>query len=223
MNAAADIYNYTRFSPDRYDFAEFNAPVIGEQAPDFSAVTSVGKVVKLSDFLGQPIVLELGSITCPVYAGLTNKMNQLADVFPDVQFLLLYVREAHPGERCGAHQSLDEKQERARETQNRYGENRTILMDDLEGTAHQLYGMFPNSVFLINKHGKIAWRAKWNRPEVLKEALEKLKSGEQMPPELTSEIPGGSRFSALLKGGWLAVWDFVKAFPVLVWQKFFKT
>lgn len=38
---------------------------IGQPAPDFSATDSNGKVVKLSDFKGQPVVLEWTNNECP--------------------------------------------------------------------------------------------------------------------------------------------------------------
>jgi len=177
----------------------------------------------LSGFLGQPVVLEIGSITCPVYAGVSKIMNDLAESFADIRFILLYVREAHPGERCGAHKNMEEKLKRARETRRAYGENRTILVDDLKGTAHQLYGAYPNSLFVIDENGIVVWRTKWNRPQVLSQVLDNLKAGKQLPPELMSEKPGGSQFDALLKGGWVAVWDFLIAFPTLIWQKFIRS
>ncbi|WP_341678795.1 redoxin domain-containing protein [Niveibacterium sp. SC-1] len=41
------------------------APAIGQAAPDFSAVDSKGKPVKLSDFAGKPVVLEWTNEGCP--------------------------------------------------------------------------------------------------------------------------------------------------------------
>jgi peroxiredoxin len=213
-------YNYPRFKPDYYSFKGFDGPKIGEVAPDFSAYTLDGKKVKLSDFFTKPIILETGSLTCPVYAGVLDEMNQFAKKFSDVQFILLYTREAHPGEKIKAHCSLQEKILRAEETKSAYGENRLILVDEISGAAHKLYGYFPNSVYLIDKNNKIFWRSQWNHPKETEKAIQRMLGGKISPEESTSQIPGGIAFSALLKGGKVAVRDFIVAFPKLIWRKF---
>jgi peroxiredoxin len=45
--------------------AAYAAPEIGKPAPDFSAVDSNGKTVKLSDYLGKTVVLEWTNDGCP--------------------------------------------------------------------------------------------------------------------------------------------------------------
>jgi hypothetical protein len=90
-------YNYSNFKPDYYNFTEFKGAKAGEKALDFDAYGLDGEKVKLSDFLGTWLVLETGSFSCPMYVGNIHKMNRLAKKFKDVRFLVLYVREAHPG------------------------------------------------------------------------------------------------------------------------------
>ncbi|MBA3901343.1 MAG: redoxin domain-containing protein [Bacteroidetes bacterium] len=213
-------YNYKRFKPDYYTFDNFAGPKIGEEAPDFTAFTLQGKKVKLSDFFGKPIVLETGSLTCPVYAGVVKEMNKMAEEFREVQFLLLYTREAHPGEKTGPHSSLEEKMLRAKESKKVYAEKRLILVDDVNGPAHEQYGFLPNSVYLINKNHKIYWRAQWNHPKETAGNIQKMLEDKPSPCESTSQFPGGVDFSALLKGGKVAVKDFIVAFPKLLWKKF---
>lgn len=78
-----------------------NAPLLSEPAPDFT-VTELdsGKEVQLSKICRRkPVVLMFGSSTC----GETNRsIEQIADLskrFADkVQFLLVYIREAHPSD-----------------------------------------------------------------------------------------------------------------------------
>lgn len=215
-------YNYDHFKPEDYAHDRFDAPQIGAGAPDFVAYTLEGEEVKLSDFFGRPLVLELGSMTCPVFVGVMSHMKKIMEEFSEVQFLVLYVREAHPGEKRGAHQSDKEKRQRAKECSAMYSDPRTVLVDSVDGTAHTTYGLFPNSVYIINQQGRIFWRAKWNHPKELRKNLQLFLAGKQGREESSSELPGALNPSAFLKGGMVALWDFVKGFPKLIWLKFVK-
>ncbi|MEX0933688.1 MAG: deiodinase-like protein [Candidatus Paceibacterota bacterium] len=215
-------YNYKRFQPKLYYSSDgFYGPKPGEQAPDFTAYTLEGKEVRLSDFFGKPIVLEMGSVTCPVFVGVMSRMKKLIKEFPQVQFLVLYVREAHPGEKRGAHRSNKEKRQRAQEYKAMYKDPRTVLVDDVSGLAHTTYGLFPNSVYII-KDGIIFWRAKWNHPTELQKNLRLLSEGKPAAKELPSEVPGALSPRVFLNGGFVALWDFVKGFPKLIYLKSFK-
>ncbi|MEX2369313.1 MAG: deiodinase-like protein [Candidatus Paceibacterota bacterium] len=215
-------YNYNHFSPEDYAHDSFAAPKIGQRAPDFTAYTLDGKVVQLSDFFGQSVVLEIGSLTCPVYAGVLKRMRRLQKEFTEVTFLLLYVREAHPGERRGQAQTNKAKRQRAQECKDIYKDPRMVLVDDVSGKAHKAYGLVPNSVFIIDRNGKIFWRAKWNQPRELRENLRRLTNNQPATGESHSELPGALRPRAFLYGGWVAVWDFIKGFHRLIWLKFLK-
>ncbi len=104
-------YNYQHMSTGRYSraFDRFDGPKIGELAPDFSAHTLEDKTVHLSNYLGKTIILETGSITCPATIVNTNSMQDLMARYKEMVFLLLYVREAHPGQNIPAHDSLEKK------------------------------------------------------------------------------------------------------------------
>lgn len=215
-------YNYSHFKPEDYTHDRFDAPNMGEPAPNFTAYTPEGEMVKLSDYFGVPLVLEMGSMTCPVFVGVMPRMKKLSEEFPQVRFLVLYVREAHPGEKRGVHRSNDEKLERAKECKAMHNDPRTVLVDDVSGSAHTTYGLFPNSVYIIDADGIIFWRAKWNHPKELRENLHLLSEGKSAKEEPTSELPGALNPSAFLKGGKVALWDFIKGFPKLIYLKFIK-
>jgi len=155
-------YNYTRLDPSSYDFSKFSGPKAGETMVDVPVYNTDGSQVNLSDFLGQWAVLETGSQTCPMYARNVSKMAALAAKYKEVAFLVLYVREAHPGKKIGAHDRVNIKIERARQLKELYGENRQIIVDDLQGTAHLAYGGFPNMVYVIDPEGKIVYRCDWS-------------------------------------------------------------
>ena len=54
--------------------------------------------------------------------------------------VFFYTREAHPGEHFPAHQDADQKLAHARAFVERFGIERPVLVDDLAGSGHQLYG-----------------------------------------------------------------------------------
>lgn len=217
-------YNYRNFKAIYYNFTDFAGPKEGELAPDFEAYTVDGQKVKLSDYFGRLIVLETGSVTCPIYVGEINEMQKIAATFPDVQFLVLYVREAHPGEKIGPHVNLRDKIKCARKVTDKHDENRTILVDDVKGTAHHLYGLFPDSVYVIGEDGRIVWRTQWNRTAELEENLQRAVQGEDTVPVKKRRIdkPERVNMSSLLDGGLVAVKDFILQAPALVWHRIFK-
>ena len=82
------------------DLAHFaaEAPAPGTPAPDFMLLDTEGKPVKLSALVGtQPIVVQLGSYTCPVFRYRRFTMRSLREKYAGrVIFLVVYTVEAHP-------------------------------------------------------------------------------------------------------------------------------
>jgi len=215
------MYNYSHFKPEEYDFSKFEGPKPGETAVDFVATKLDEESVRLSDFFGSWIVLETGSISCPIYESKIKPMNELARKSPDTTFLVLYVREAHPGERIGQHESFEEKLSCARRARDEDKESRTIIVDDIDGSAHRLYGSMPNSVYVINPKGTVVFRGDWNDISEVRNVLKARDSIKIHPKEHYSARPSfrghkGSIFGTLRRAGRVAAWDFVKAFPPMV-------
>lgn len=166
------VYNNKRFKVINYNFDLFVGPAAGERFKDFSFTDlDSGKQVKLSDFLGKWVVLETGSSTCSMYTKNIPEMKEIEAEFPDVQFLLIYVREAHPGERLGPHRSMKEKLAAARLVKPRYGEHRKVLVDNLEGDFHSAYGSMPNVIYIIRADGTVHYRSNWAAPQLVRDAL----------------------------------------------------
>lgn len=89
----------------------------------------------------------------------------MADRHSNFDFVFVYTREAHPGERVGHHRSFQEKLEHARKLRDEVGIRRTVLVDDLAGTAHRRYGLLPNMTWIVGRGGRILYKADWTSAE----------------------------------------------------------
>jgi Iodothyronine deiodinase len=78
-------------------------------------------------------------------------------------FFIVYVREAHPGENYPHHQSIEQKLEHAEKLRELENINKVpILIDDIQGTMHNPYGLLPNMVYLIDREGTIVYKSDWS-------------------------------------------------------------
>ena len=144
------IYNYDRFKLEHYDLADFPGPRPGEPFPDFELLDASGASVPLSGYRGKWLVLETGSLTCNMYARHIKAMSGIRGKFPDVEFLLLYVREAHPGSRVPQHASMSDKADNAALLEDAYGENRQVLIDNMDGGVHRALGSHPDMIYIVD-------------------------------------------------------------------------
>ncbi|WP_157851035.1 peroxiredoxin family protein [Gordonia phthalatica] len=216
-SAATPEYNYTTFRLEPGAMLKPGGPQIGEIAPDFTASRLDGTEIALSELRGKTVVLETGSVTCPQYVSRVDPMNEMAARYPDAEFLVLYVREAHPGGRLPAHADAAHKSIAARVAVDEEREGRTILLDDLNGTAHQKYGSLPNTVHVIDPHGIVAYRAAFNEPTSTEAALRKILDGQDASDVPAPFRPAGMKHfvRALRRGGWRATWDILWSLPAL--------
>ncbi len=174
-------YNYEKFQRNRLlrELATSQlggAPRPGDRAPLFEGRTLSGDEVKLKDFRGRKnVVLTFGSATCPQTAGSLPGLNDLyEDRDPDVEFFFVYTREAHPGEHLPAHQSYDDKVKAAELLRESESVTIPIIVDELSGDIHRKYGKLSNPTFIIDKSGRIAFRALATRASVISSALDEL-------------------------------------------------
>ena len=75
-------------------------PNVDEQAPSFSGINSYGKQINLSDFLGQPVILEWTNHECPYVAKHYSESN-MQDVQKRAQdegFIWLSIISSTPGD-----------------------------------------------------------------------------------------------------------------------------
>jgi hypothetical protein len=174
-----ETYNFDTFRRDmlRREMHFQSGPNSGEFAPDFHLPLVGGGHFCLSEWRGRkPVLLQFGSITCPMTAGSRGGLMKLfRDFGTRVQFLTVYVREAHPGENYPHHTSLEQKMRHAQDwvTQDKIPWG--VAVDSIDGATHRVYDEMPNSVYLIDRTGRVAFRALWAGQEgLLRRSLEEL-------------------------------------------------
>ena len=206
-------YNYKRFKTSNYEYERFPGPKAGDPMLCFPMTRLDGTVVNLADYKGVWVVIETGSLTCPMYVKNIKPINRLDTKYPEVVFLMVYVREAHPGSRTKPHRSLGDKIARAKQAQDDYSDYREILVDNLDGSMHQAYGSFPNLVYIVNPEGSIVYRCDWAFADLIEEVLE---NRPDLNPNERKQIITAAPWIMIpvcLKGGWDALWDLVIALP----------
>lgn len=114
--------------------------------------------------------------------GEVSPLNELYRRYRDqgFEFLTIYVREPHPGENYGAHKSWEQKLRFARDCREQDGIQSKLLVDDLEGTVHRAYGSLPNMIYIVDKNGKIAYKAMWTDHEEIASVLSNLALADQL-------------------------------------------
>ncbi len=156
-------------------------PGPGDRVPDFDLPTLGGGRFRSAD-LGEtsPALLIFGSYTCPVTDSAAPGLNELHARFGDrVRFVMVNVREAHPGEAVPQPKTLEEKMAHAEQLRDLHGFKFEMTVDDIDGTFHRALSPKPNSAYVLGKDGTILFRAHWaNDTKALAEALEAVVAGE---------------------------------------------
>jgi peroxiredoxin len=160
-----------------------SAPKAGEPFPEFKLETTDGNTISKQDFLGhKPLLLIFGSLTCPMTASAMPRIKRLQGKFGDkVEFVLLNVREAHPGEHVPQPEDIETKTEHARELKQLYGIDWTVATDDIDGTLNRALDPKPNAAFLMDTTGNVIFRSLWaSDEEALNQALDDLVHGKPL-------------------------------------------
>ncbi len=164
----------------------------GDLVPAFNLITTEDEELTNQDVFGiRPVLLVFGSITCPMTASAMPFLTQLHSEFGDrVDFILLNVREAHPGEYFQQPLTLVEKLEHARALKQLYAVSWPVATDTIEGSLHRALDPKLNSAFLINTAGIIVYRSLWTSDQkAVRQALESVVAGR---------APGKPQSQALL-------------------------
>ena len=157
-----------------------SAPKAGEPFPEFKLVTTDGNTISKQDFVDRkPLLLIFGSLTCPMTASAIPTLKQLHRQFGDrIEFVMLNVREAHPGERIPQPETFAQKLTNAKALKHHFDMAWTVATDDIDGKLHHSLDTKPNAAFLMDEEGNIIFRSIWARDEQsLEAALTNVVSG----------------------------------------------
>jgi thiol-disulfide isomerase/thioredoxin len=144
--------------------------------------TTEGNRTSIEDLAGsKPVLLIFGSLTCPMTASAMPALNELYLEFGKrVEFVMINVREAHPGEYHPQPEMVEEKLDHARALARLYALPWTIVSDDIDGHLHRSLDPKPNSAFLIDADEDIVFRSLWASDQrALHQALENVANGEK--------------------------------------------
>jgi len=191
-----DNYRYTKFTTSLL-FRDLRFPgsaaAPGEQVPAFELLTTSGERLTNSDVFGnKPVLFVFGSMTCPMTASSAPSVQDLYEEFGDrVDFVMLYVREAHPGENYAQAETIEDKIESARALQEFYGIDWTVAADTVDGDLHRALDPKPNAAYLANSDGEILFRSLWAADYgALRDALDDAANGRALRKSQSNKLLG---------------------------------
>ena len=220
-------YRYNRFTTSLL-FRDLrfrkDAAAPGDLFPDFELITSDGARLVNEDVFGdKPVVFVFGSMTCPMTASAAPSVQKLYDEFGDrVKFVMMYVREAHPGEHFAQVATMGEKLGHARALKEFYDIDWTVAADSVDGNLHRALDPKPNSAFLMDRDGTILFRSLWASDyDALCKALNAVANGQAPPAKQSTKMIGpvaramGHVQEVMKRGGPQAVRDlWLAGFPM---------
>lgn len=183
-------YNYdhvtTKVLMEDMSFSD-DAPRPGDRLPHFDLSLIDGGSIDTSATKGKPMLLMTGSYSCPMTASSNPTLKEMYEEFgQDIDFVMLLVREAHPGEYVEQPRTYDQKQALARAMKARDQLPFPIAIDDVEGSMHQALDKKPNAVWLTDREGTIIYRGLWAGDDTgLLQALDAAVRGG-LPPQQDS-------------------------------------
>jgi Iodothyronine deiodinase len=136
----------------------------GDRIPDFDLPATDGGRITSADLASgrRPTLLVFGSLTCPVTESGGGGLAQLHARYGDqIRFVMVYVREAHPGALTRQPRTFEAKLRNAGALRVHHGFGFEVAVDDIDGTVHRAFGPRPNSAYLIDPAGRIVFRAHW--------------------------------------------------------------
>jgi len=167
------------------------SPNKGELAPDFElSGIHPQNTVKLSQFQAQkPVALIFGSSTCPIFM---REAASIRDLFTEyshsIQFLLIYIREAHPidGWYIGEHaihnpRTTEERRKIAFDSGIPLCFGLNPYIDEIKNPVSEAYAAWPNRLYLIDQDGRVEFKSgkgPWGfKPSEMKQAINHLLFG----------------------------------------------
>ncbi len=167
------------------------APRVGDPTPALDLVDLDGRVVRLEDLRGRPVVLVFGSSTSPIFRRNVDTMNALQREYGEgIRWLVVYTREAHASDSPPAipanaaagidvprHRSFAERLARATAARDAFGIRVPIVVDDLRDSAAEAFRGVPNRAYVLDGQGRIVSVQPWFDPRRTEHVLEELEAG----------------------------------------------
>jgi hypothetical protein len=160
-------------------------PDAGSPAPDTQIVEASGRVFSPSRYKGHVLVLEFGSMSCPVFRTHAQDMERLKSIEgARAFFMIVYTREAFPagdknvernrdeGVNIPQAVSLDDRKSEALEAQRELRITIPMAVDSMSDSVSGAFGTFPNGAVVIGKDGNIAVRQQWTNADTLRTAID---------------------------------------------------
>lgn len=121
-----------------------------------------------------------------------------------MHFVDVVIRQAHPGPDVEPYRTFGEKMLDAERYQREDEIPWTVLVDDLNGTVHQVYGGLADPAYLIGTDGRVSFYCMWTNGPTLHEALRELtnQGGRGVVAGGSSRAP---QMSSILADGWPAL------------------
>jgi thiol-disulfide isomerase/thioredoxin len=180
----------------RYRFEHLTLPIVlgdlrfskhdpgpGVHVPEFDLPIVGGGRFRSGDLAESgPALLIFGSSTCPVTDNAVPGLKELHHHFGDrVRFVMVNVREAHPGKAFPQPRTLDAKMANGERLRALHGFEFEVAVDDLDGSLHRAVSPKPNSAYVLGADGTILFRAQWaNDTKALSQALGAIVAGKPL-------------------------------------------
>lgn len=148
-------------------------PSLGEVAPDFTLKTLKGVPVTLSTLSDdKPTVLIFGNFTCGPFRGEAGNLERLYETYGnDFNFLVVYVREAHPSDGWAMTrnesadivlpqpQKYEERVEVATRCQAHLGDKIPLVVDDMDDPVGGRYSGMPSRLYLLDQERQVRFKS----------------------------------------------------------------
>jgi peroxiredoxin len=184
-------FNHPRIRDIIHDmYIRKGEPGPGDKVQPFDMETTDGDPLNSTDVSakGQPVLLVFGSRTCPVTESAAEGLKELHAIYGNkVRFVMVQVREAHPGGTICQPKTSKEKLRHAQDLKSHHNLPFEVAVDNIDGTFHRSLGSRPNSAYVIDPAGTILFRAQWaNETQPIAEALAAIAAGKTPPtPKVT--------------------------------------
>jgi len=94
----------------------------------------------------------------------------------EVEFVDVVIRQAHPGPDVLTYHSFEQKMHDGERYKREDRIAWTVLVDDLPGTTHQVYGGLADPTYIIDREGRVAFYSMWTHAPTMHTSLEMLRA-----------------------------------------------